>query len=232
MHSPETGLCSFQHEMLQPEQKPHPPQYGQRPSGFLPAMQSVNCHCSHCSLLSRHSPLGSVGAVVMVVWEAAEVDSPPQLSATLWPAHMAFSVWKTAWGATFIFNSSTMILREREEEEHEKQTNSLFLLCIPPHTHTHTHAPGSFPPGYQCAYLNTSWSIVSPAAWVSSYSSVSSALSTFFFLMAYFCTLEVTTRAGESGAEGRVCCGGWDISGGCLGAEDAWLYTRYRETQV
>lgn len=73
---------------------------------FAPVtLQSFAVHCSCC----RHWPLASVGAVVMlVVWEAAE-DSPP-LSATLWPAHIAFRVWKTAWGATFIFNRSTMIL--------------------------------------------------------------------------------------------------------------------------
>lgn len=64
--------------------------------------------------------------------------------------------------------------------------------------------------------LKTSWSTVMPAACVSSNSSISSALSTFFFLMAYFCTFDVTTSAGESGAVGAVCCGGCDITDGYL----------------
>lgn len=34
-----------------------------------------------------------------------------EVSAILWPAHMAFRVWNTASGATFIFNRSTMILK-------------------------------------------------------------------------------------------------------------------------
>lgn len=118
--------------------------------------------------------LGSDGAVVLVVVvmrEAVE-ESPNDVSAIFWPAHMAFRVWKTAWGATFIFRRSTMILK-------------------------------------------TSWSMVMPAACVSSNSSLSSALRIFFFFIAYFVTfpLTVTPRAGESGAEGcgADCCE-WDIS--------------------
>lgn len=76
-------------------------------------LQSLNFHCSCC----RHWPLASVGAVgMLVVWEAVDDSMPLQLSATLWPAHIAFSVWKTACGATFIFNRSTMILGWQEEE--------------------------------------------------------------------------------------------------------------------
>lgn len=58
-----------------------------------------------------NQPFGSVGAATALVdWVVAEDSVLPKVSAILWPAHMAFSVWKTACGATFIFSRSTMIL--------------------------------------------------------------------------------------------------------------------------
>lgn len=79
----------------------------------------------HHRLITAHWPLASVGAVAaLVVWEAVE-DSTPLLSATLWPAHIAFKVWKTAWGATFIFNRSTMILEQQGGEVKSRKSGRL-----------------------------------------------------------------------------------------------------------
>lgn len=162
--------------------------------------------CTGC----RDQPLGSAGAVAMLVdWEAAEDSATPKFSAIFWPAHMAFSVWKTACGATFIFSRSTMILVGMTRDKWGKkkaidgspnsrygfQVLRLYVVAEP-----------------QCLItdLKTSWSTVIPAACVNSNSSASSAVRIFFFFMAYFWTLVVTTSAGDPGAEAARCVG-WDI---------------------
>lgn len=54
-------------------------------------------------------------------WPLASVTvdgSGAIVSEIFWPAHIAFRVWNTARGATFIFRRSTMILRNQEKSNY------------------------------------------------------------------------------------------------------------------
>lgn len=157
-----------------------------------------------------HWPFVSVGAAATLVdWEAAEDSALPKVSTILWPAHMALRVWKTAWGATFIFSRSTMILVGTRWNKWEREMN------ISPEIKLWLEITDAalISTVYDCyaTNLNTSWSTLIPAACVNSYSSASSALRIFFFFMAYFWTILVTTSAGDPGAEAARCVG-WDIA--------------------